>query len=109
MPSGPELSLWYNEPAEEWNEALPIGNGRLGAMVFGRTDVERIQLNEESLWCRKGAYENSDGSEALPAVEVEKIAIQKNGSIFFFIIIATYAEFLKNRIHHGGHGVHRDK
>ena len=68
IPSGPELSLWYDEPAEEWEEALPIGNGRLGAMVFGRTDVERIQLNEESLWCRKGAYENSDGSEAIPAV-----------------------------------------
>lgn len=68
VPSGPELSLWYNEPAENWNEALPVGNGRLGAMVFGRTDEERIQLNEESLWCRKGAYENSDGSDAIPAV-----------------------------------------
>jgi alpha-L-fucosidase 2 len=59
-PTGPEVTLWYNEPADNWNEALPIGNGRLGAMVFGRTDVERLQLNEESLWCRKGAYENSD-------------------------------------------------
>jgi len=67
-PSGPELSLWYNEPAESWVEALPIGNGRLGAMVFGGTDVERIQLNEESLWCRKGKYENADGSIAIPAV-----------------------------------------
>jgi len=86
VPSGPELSLWYNEPAEVWEEALPIGNGRLGAMVFGRTDVERIQLNEESLWCRKGAYENSDGSEALPAVrellfdgkyrEAQELAVQ---------------------------------
>ncbi len=64
----PEVVLWYNEPAEEWEEALPIGNGRLGAMVSGRTDVERIQLNEESLWCRKGAYENSDGSESIPKV-----------------------------------------
>jgi alpha-L-fucosidase 2 len=60
------LELWYNEPAVDWNEALPVGNGRLGAMVFGKTDVERIQLNEESLWCRKGAYENRDGSEAIP-------------------------------------------
>jgi alpha-L-fucosidase 2 len=68
VPSGPELTLWYNKPADNWNEALPIGNGRLGAMVFGRTDVERIQLNEESLWCRKGGYEDSDGSEAIPAV-----------------------------------------
>ncbi|EOZ95615.1 putative large secreted protein [Indibacter alkaliphilus LW1] len=42
--------LWYEQPADKWEEALPLGNGRLGAMVFGRTDVERIQLNEDSLW-----------------------------------------------------------
>jgi hypothetical protein len=40
--------LWYREPAKEWIEALPIGNGRLGGMIFGRTDYERVQLNEES-------------------------------------------------------------
>ncbi|MGC9342630.1 MAG: glycoside hydrolase family 95 protein, partial [Bacteroidales bacterium] len=45
-----ELSLWYNQPAQTWTEALPVGNGRLGAMVFGGTETERIQLNEESLW-----------------------------------------------------------
>lgn len=64
----PEVVLWYDAPANSWDEALPIGNGRLGAMVFGRTDVERLQLNEESIWCRKGSYENSDGSEAIPRV-----------------------------------------
>lgn len=42
--------LWYKKPAENWNEALPIGNGRLGAMIFGRVDAELIQLNEETLW-----------------------------------------------------------
>lgn len=42
--------LWYRQPAEEWTEALPVGNGRLGAMVFGRTLEERIQLNIDSLW-----------------------------------------------------------
>ncbi len=46
----PNLRLWYNEPAREWVEALPVGNGRLGAMVFGHTGKELIQLNEESLW-----------------------------------------------------------
>lgn len=45
-----ELQLWYDSPADEWTEALPVGNGRLGAMIFGKTDVERIQLNEESVW-----------------------------------------------------------
>jgi alpha-L-fucosidase 2 len=48
--SFPELQLWYRQPAKNWLEALPIGNGRLGAMVFGGTNRERIQLNEESLW-----------------------------------------------------------
>jgi alpha-L-fucosidase 2 len=44
------LVLWYNAPAKDWNEALPIGNGRLGAMIFGRPDTELIQLNEQTLW-----------------------------------------------------------
>jgi len=57
------LSLWYRQPAKQWVEALPVGNGRLGAMVFGGVPEERIQLNEESVWAgyplerdRKGAY-----------------------------------------------------
>ena len=46
----PSLLLWYDNPASKWEEALPVGNGRLGAMVFGRTDEERIQLNEDTYW-----------------------------------------------------------
>lgn len=46
----PALKLWYNEAATEWVEALPLGNGRLGAMVFGGATDELIQLNEETLW-----------------------------------------------------------
>jgi len=45
-----KLVLWYNQPAKNWNEALPIGNGRLGAMIFGRAGNELIQLNEQTLW-----------------------------------------------------------
>jgi len=45
-----ETVLWYENPAERWEEALPLGNGRLGAMVFGSVPNERLQLNEESLW-----------------------------------------------------------
>jgi len=63
-----EVLLWYNEPAAEWNEALPVGNGRLGAMISGDPSLERIQLNEESVWCRKGRYADSDGKEILPRV-----------------------------------------
>ncbi len=42
--------LWYSTPAAKWDEALPVGNGRLGAMVFGNYGEERIQLNEETYW-----------------------------------------------------------
>jgi alpha-L-fucosidase 2 len=44
------LRLWYRQPATQWTEALPIGNGRLGAMVFGGVETERLQLNEDTLW-----------------------------------------------------------
>lgn len=44
------LRLWYTKPATIWEEALPIGNGRLGAMVFGGVETDRIQFNEETLW-----------------------------------------------------------
>ncbi|MCZ8520769.1 MULTISPECIES: glycoside hydrolase family 95 protein [Paenibacillus] len=58
------LKLWYNQPAGEWNEALPIGNGRLGAMVFGGTAKERIQLNEDSVWY--GGPRDRNNPDALP-------------------------------------------
>lgn len=44
------LMLWYKQPAANWNEALPIGNGRIGAMVFGNVTDERIQLNDDTIW-----------------------------------------------------------
>ncbi len=46
----PDLKLWYNQPAGEWMEALPVGNGTLGAMVYGRTDTEIIKLNHDEFW-----------------------------------------------------------
>jgi alpha-L-fucosidase 2 len=45
-----KLKLWYEKPAANWNEALPVGNGRLGAMIFGNPATEVIQLNEETVW-----------------------------------------------------------
>lgn len=42
--------IWYDKPAMEWLETLPVGNGRIGAMVFGGPTHERIQLNEDSIW-----------------------------------------------------------
>ncbi len=46
----PGLSLWYDQPSARWTDALPLGNGRLGAMVFGGIERERLQLNEDTLW-----------------------------------------------------------
>ncbi|HSY19949.1 MAG TPA: glycoside hydrolase family 95 protein, partial [Candidatus Acidoferrales bacterium] len=46
-------ALWYQQPAQKWTDALPIGNGRLGAMVFGGIFDERIQFNEDTLWTGK--------------------------------------------------------
>ena len=46
----PTTLLWYRQPADKWENALPVGNGRLGAMVFGKTDEEQIQFNEETYW-----------------------------------------------------------
>lgn len=61
--ASPGLKLWYENPASVWEEALPIGNGRLGAMVFGGLENDHIQFNEETLWTgaphdysHKGAY-----------------------------------------------------
>lgn len=61
--------LWYEQPATRWTEALPLGNGRLGAMVFGGTRQERIALNDDTLW--SGAprrWNNADAPHWLPLV-----------------------------------------
>lgn len=55
--------LWYSQPAIHWLEALPVGNSTLGAMVYGGTDTEVIQLNEETFW--SGSPHNNDSKESL--------------------------------------------
>ncbi|WP_167619369.1 glycosyl hydrolase family 95 catalytic domain-containing protein [Maribellus sediminis] len=66
----PATLLWYNSPAIAWEEALPVGNGRLGAMVFGKYDEERIQLNEDTYWTG-GPYSTvvEGGAEFLPQIQ----------------------------------------
>ncbi len=61
-----EMKLWYNEPAVHWVEALPLGNGRIGAMVFGNPYREQIQLNENTVYAG-GPYRN-DNPKALNAL-----------------------------------------
>lgn len=71
-PSAPKsgLALWYTHPADKWENAFPVGNGRLGAMVFGRTDEEQIQLNEDTYWSG-GPYSTvvKGGSLTLPEIQ----------------------------------------
>lgn len=55
--------LWYDQPAKIWLEALPLGNSHMGAMVYGRTDVEEIQLNEETFW--SGGPHDNNSTEAI--------------------------------------------
>ncbi len=63
------MKLWYQQPASRWVEALPIGNGRLGAMVYGASPIEYIQLNEDSLWTgRPYNPVNPKAKEAYPRV-----------------------------------------
>ena len=67
----PNLSLWYQQPANEWMEATPIGNGRLGAMVYGGVSIDKLALNEVTVW--SGQPEvlreiRTDGKERLAAV-----------------------------------------
>jgi alpha-L-fucosidase 2 len=65
-PFSDDLLLWYRSPAQQWVEALPIGSGRLGAMVFGGVEAERLQLNEDTLWAG-GPYDPTH-PEALAAL-----------------------------------------
>ncbi|MCF7847592.1 MAG: glycoside hydrolase family 95 protein [Kiritimatiellales bacterium] len=82
----PLLKLWYRQPAQKWTEALPVGNGRLGAMVFGGIAEERIQFNEDTIW--KGEphdYSHPGAAAQLPVIrkllaegkqkEAEKLAM----------------------------------
>ena len=64
-----EHRLWYNRPAQTWTQALPIGNGTMGGMVFGTPAVERIQLNEETIWAgQPNQVLNPQAKAALPQV-----------------------------------------
>ena len=65
-PEDDALILWYDKPAAEWTEALPVGNGRLGAMVFGGPTIEQLQLNEDTLYA--GSPYDPNNPEALKAL-----------------------------------------
>ncbi len=69
-----DLRLWYKQAADQWIKALPVGNGRMGAMVFGGVKHDQLQLNEESVW--QGKHENNNNPEALKNLaEIRRILL----------------------------------
>ncbi len=86
------MKLWYRQPARQWTEALPVGNGQLGAMVFGGTEHERLQFNEDTLWTgQPHEYQHDGAVEYLPSVrqllfegkqrQAEELAMEKMMSV----------------------------
>lgn len=71
-----DLTLWYKTPAQQWINALPVGNGRLGAMVFGGIQRERLQFNEDTLW--SGGPRDWDNAQALQVLpEVRRLIFEE--------------------------------
>ena len=104
--------MTYDQPATRWTEALPIGNGRLGAMVFGGTEDERLQVNEGTLWGgRPHDYTNPDAFSRLDEIrrlifagnvaEAEKLADAVMGRPK---LLMPYQPFCDVRMHFPGHG-----
>jgi alpha-L-fucosidase 2 len=107
-----DLKLWYDKPAAKWVEALPVGNGRLGAMIFGGTADERIQFNEDTIWT--GApheYQHEGASKFLPQIrqllfdgkqkEAEDLAMREFMSVP--VRQKAYQPFGDLRLHFAGH------
>ncbi|NNK49337.1 MAG: glycoside hydrolase family 95 protein, partial [Gemmatimonadetes bacterium] len=92
------VELWYDQPAEAWNHALPVGNGRLGGMVFGGIARERIQLNEETLWSG-GPYDPvvPGAHEALPQIRAHLFAgdFQRAHDLFGRTMMGVPYEMMK--------------
>ncbi|MHC4104298.1 MAG: glycoside hydrolase N-terminal domain-containing protein, partial [Planctomycetota bacterium] len=87
-----DLKLWYRQPAQKWTEALPVGNGRLGAMVYGGTEHEQLQFNDDTLWTGEPhEYQHEGAVEYLPIVrkllfegkqrEAERLAMEHMMSV----------------------------
>jgi len=108
-----DLQLWYRQPAREWTEALPVGNGRLGAMIFGGMEDERLQFNDDTLWTgRPHEYQHEGAAEFLPVVrkllfegkqrEAEKLAGEQMMSVP--LRQEKYQPFGDLRLHFPDHG-----
>ena len=110
------LTLWYDKPAAQWTEALPLGNGRLGAMVFGGLADERIQINEATLWGGgPNDYTNPDAEKHLAQLralifageieEAERLTGQMMGNPS---LLMPFQAFCDLRLHFEGHEAARN-
>lgn len=114
------LQLTFDKPAADWNHAFPIGNGRIGAMVFGGTEDERIQVNEDTLWGGgPHDYANPDAYSHLQEIrdlifagkvaEAEKVSADVMGKPK---LLMPYQPYCDIHLHFGGHSTptdyHRD-
>ena len=84
-----ELKLWYSRPANNWTEALPLGNSRLGAMVFGGTVREEIQLNEETFWAGS-PYHNNNPKAREVLSQVRQLIFEKKNREAQHLIDANF-------------------
>ena len=107
------LKLWYRQPAQKWTEALPVGNGRLGAMVFGGTEHEQLQFNDDTLWTGgPHEYQHAGAVNYLPTVrkllfegkqrQAEQLAMEQMMSVP--LRQEKYQPFGDLRLHFPGHG-----
>lgn len=94
MMSADELKLWYSQPAKEWVEALPLGNSRLGVMVYGHPSQEELQLNEETVW--GGAPYQNDNPNALGVLSAVRQDVFEGRSKEAQNLIAKNFETLRN-------------
>lgn len=109
--------MWYNQPAKIWEEALPVGNGRLGAMVYGNYDKEEIQINEESLWAGNKVDANANSAAHIPEIqrlllagEIEKAADLSNKYLKSNPLrIRSYQSFGSFRIDFSTDGYRRER
>ena len=75
------LTLWYTDPARQWVEALPVGNGRLGAMIYGGVPEEHIQFNEDSVWTGKPHdYTHPGAADQFPVLRNDRANLRVFGA-----------------------------
>ena len=82
--------LWYKQAATAWEEALPIGNGRLGAMVFGNPSIERIQLNDDSLWPKDLGWNQPEGN-AKDLSKIRKLLFEGKNQLVDSLLVELFS------------------